>query len=947
MRTSQPFYDANFLNNRTISHLPEMLRPKPGGLQPHQLRVYEDFLRIQRPPVPRSFSSPPDSSEAQGQQQTQQVQQILQPPSPPLQSPTSQGAQASLQPTGPTSGIVSPPGSSKIDGSQRGLDHVVQHGTVNQEAGHRRTGLPPHMHSESLSPQTPSENGALVWEKLKLLLKELEKAIMRFTGTLHSLSQLPPEHEFHQYIKQVVILLSQTPNPEEAALNLAQDIFNQLYETDSKLIKEMYFIILDHVKELSKVRIQKALTSWLLYSDDDSNSKLGRDVTFNLIRNRLIFVPDLDIHLAKLFESGRGPIDFCFGLIKQMIVEARIISPHDLAHTIDILTKIAPRLKYSESLLKLLERARTTVPITEPYEKREKLAEKPLSSQLSGMNAGLNSTPPNAANSNIQPANNLGPNVSPPVPGFGASSSLTSSGDLNTSLRQQLSILFEEWTQLYHSPNQNEKALAVYIGKLQQQGLLKFDESPNKFFGLCAEICVDTATDKNGNPNNGPVDAFAKLVVLLVKFFPDVHSKMTLLTSVMAAVVQVLMRDHDNKKNKFNERPFFRLFANWLIDLNAPDHSLEAIHMQVLVSFSNTFLMLNPTRYPGFTFAWLELISHRMFMPKLLNSKIPKGWALFQRLLVELFKFLEPYLRIPEFTEPIKLLYKGTLRVLLVLLHDFPEFLCDYHFSFCDVIPPSCIQMRNLILSAYPRNMRLPDPFTPNLKVDLLPEINQAPRILSNYTAALQQNNFKQEIDNYLKTRSSLFLIDLRNKLLLSAQEAMINGTKYNVPLINALVLYTGVQAISQFQNKSSQVAPPSTHSAPMDIFQHLASELDTEGRYLFLNALANQLRYPNNHTHYFSCVLLYLFDEANQGSQEIIQEQITRVLLERLNVNRPHPWGLLITFIELIKNPRYRFWSHSFTRCAAEIERLFDAVARSCMGPQKLAPVPQTEPLE
>ena len=58
--------------------------------------------------------------------------------------------------------------------------------------------------------------------------------------------------------------------------------------------------------------------------------------------------------------------------------------------------------------------------------------------------------------------------------------------------------------------------------------------------------------------------------------------------------------------------------------------------------------------------------------------------------------------------------------MLLVLLHDFPEFLCDYHFSFCDVIPPNCIQMRNLILSAFPRNMRLPDPFTPNLKVRFL-----------------------------------------------------------------------------------------------------------------------------------------------------------------------------------------------------------------------------------
>lgn len=46
------------------------------------------------------------------------------------------------------------------------------------------------------------------------------------------------------------------------------------------------------------------------------------------------------------------------------------------------------------------------------------------------------------------------------------------------------------------------------------------------------------------------------------------------------------------------------------------------------------------------------------------------------------------------------------------------------------------------------------------------------------------------------------------------------------------------------------------------------------------------------------------------------------RVLLERLIVNRPHPWGLLITFIELIKNPAFKFWSHDFVHCAPEIEK-------------------------
>jgi hypothetical protein len=54
--------------------------------------------------------------------------------------------------------------------------------------------------------------------------------------------------------------------------------------------------------------------------------------------------------------------------------------------------------------------------------------------------------------------------------------------------------------------------------------------------------------------------------------------------------------------------------------------------------------------------------------------------------------------------------------------------------------------------------------------------------------------------------------------------------------------------------------------------------------------------------------------------------------------------WGLLITFIELIKNPRYAFWRRNFTRCAPEIERVFDSVARSCMGPSAASTVQQQQ---
>lgn len=300
---------------------------------------------------------------------------------------------------------------------------------------------------------------------------------------------------------------------------------------------------------------------------------------------------------------------------------------------------------------------------------------------------------------------------------------------------------------------------------------------------------------------------------------------------------------------------------------------------------------------------------------------------MYSQLLIHLFKYLAPFLRNAELAKPVQHLYKGTLRVLLVLLHDFPEFLCDYHFGFCDVIPPNCIQMRNLILSAYPRNMRLPDPFTPNLKVDMLTDIGGSPRIFTNYAAAITPSSFKKDLDSYLKARSPVtFLSELRSNLQISNEP----GSRYNIPLMNALVLYVGTQAIAHIRSKNlGPTMATIVHSAHMDIFQNLAVDLDNEGRYLFLNAIANQLRYPNSHTHYFSCAILYLFVEANS---EAIQEQITRVLLERLIVNRPHPWGLLITFIELIKNPAYKFWDHDFVHCAPEIEKLFESVANSCM---------------
>uniref|UniRef100_A0A8C3PFI7 CCR4-NOT transcription complex subunit 1 n=1 Tax=Chrysemys picta bellii TaxID=8478 RepID=A0A8C3PFI7_CHRPI len=639
-----------------------------------------------------------------------------------------------------------------------------------------------------------------------------------------------------------------------------------------------------------------------------------------LIRNHLVTMQQYDLHLAQSMENGLNymAVAFAMQLVRILLVDERSVAhvtEADLFHTIETLMRINAHSRGNapEGLPQLMEVVRSNY---------EAMIDRAHGGPNFMMHSGI---------------------------------SQASEYDDPPGLREKAEYLLREWVNLYHSAaagRDSTKAFSAFVGqvellerKMHQQGILKTDDLITRFFRLCTEMCVEISyraqAEQQHNPAANPtmirakcyhnLDAFVRLIALLVKHSGEATNtvtKINLLNKVLGIVVGVLLQDHDVRQSEFQQLPYHRIFIMLLLELNAPEHVLETINFQTLTAFCNTFHILRPTKAPGFVYAWLELISHRIFIARMLaHTPQQKGWPMYAQLLIDLFKYLAPFLRNVELTKPMQILYKGTLRVLLVLLHDFPEFLCDYHYGFCDVIPPNCIQLRNLILSAFPRNMRLPDPFTPNLKVDMLSEINIAPRILTNFTGVMPPQ-FKKDLDSYLKTRSPVtFLSDLRSNLQVSNEP----GNRYNIQLINALVLYVGTQAIAHIHNKGSTPSMSTiTHSAHMDIFQNLAVDLDTEGRYLFLNAIANQLRYPNSHTHYFSCTMLYLFAEANT---EAIQEQITRVLLERLIVNRPHPWGLLITFIELIKNPAFKFWNHEFVHCAPEIEKLFQSVAQCCMG--------------
>ncbi|CAD5215160.1 unnamed protein product [Bursaphelenchus okinawaensis] len=512
--------------------------------------------------------------------------------------------------------------------------------------------------------------------------------------------------------------------------------------------------------------------------------------------------------------------------------------------------------------------------------------------------------------------------------------------------QSKVESILREWINMCNQHIAPQAALTTIVNMMRENGILVTDDMITQFFKVCADICFDVAyrllkcqdlAQINFNVKQRcyfTLDAFVRLTCLMIKYSADGNhgTKLNLLRRVLSIITQAVMSDHDQKQTDFNGMPFMRIIIQMFTELTAEDPALEAISWDIVECFFQSLFLIQPRRVPGFVFHWLEIMGHRIVLTRLFGGRydFQRSSGIYIQLFMSHLRFLGPFLRSARIHPNIHDIYKGTLRIMFVILHDFPEILCEYHYVLCDVIQPNCIQLRNLVLSAYPKDTVMPDPI--NLlkeNIEKLPEMNEDPK-LHREMSTLIPKEIGEKLDDYLKRRVHVsFLAELPSILMCTPSP----GCKYNIATVNAVVVHVGTRAIDQLHEKNLNINMNNVmNTAFMDIFQSLAASLCTQGRYLLFNAIANQLRYPNSHTNYFSCVILVLFLHAHNTE---VQEQITRTLFERLVAQKPHPWGLLVTFVELIRNPQYNFWKHNFVHCATEIEGMLMNVAQSVQADQ------------
>jgi CCR4-NOT transcription complex subunit 1 len=360
----------------------------------------------------------------------------------------------------------------------------------------------------------------------------------------------------------------------------ARLILEHMQQLFSNLPLELYSQLL--VKLDAVARIAPTLTTLLLQDQQNQFPEL----TASLIKHRLVDLGAIDSTIAQWISVNSNTVKLATYLIQTCLIDEAVLTANDLTQTLTMLEKlVAQKIKGSEQLDQLVRFARGARPVRKETPELES--------------------------------------------------------------RQPVQKILNEWLQIASQPSYTDKGYVQFVARLQQQDLLKADANTQKFLRICTEVCLEATVAKlEGSAlNYTAIDALSKLIVFLVKHHPDQAdmSRIAFLSLFLEVAVQHLIRDFEVTTSNFNQRPYFRLLSNLLIELNQPDPALEALHFPILVTFSNVFIALQPSRIPAFSFAWLELISHRMFMPKLLLSKPPKGWPYFQRVLIELFKVTNSY----------------------------------------------------------------------------------------------------------------------------------------------------------------------------------------------------------------------------------------------------------------------------------------------------------------
>nr|OQO20171.1 hypothetical protein B0A51_13367 [Rachicladosporium sp. CCFEE 5018] len=674
------------------------------------------------------------------------------------------------------------------------------------------------------------------------------------------ISEIASDSTVRRLFEQLVNVIDVTPGKEDLIIATAQEILGRVYHFPGKRLEtEVLVRFLTSLCRMS-VHTMRYITSHLAMQEDDRI--FNAPVTVVMVSERLMDVDQIDMLTAKALRQKRvAALPFLSEFVSEVILGNSTVR--------------AFRSDFTQSYEALSDWL-----AQEP----DLVAGREIMSKLQ-----LPTDQPNGL-------------PSPPL----------------SEKQDQLEYIFEEWIHLQRKRSP-QRATIAFAQQLHAQHILDTEDEAIKFFRCCIELATNAHERALSLPfptSDGPylqVDALAQLIAVLVVQQSSDDSERApptrLFASIMRLIFMVFASEYAKLQERFPARVYFRLFSSLLCSMHDIRHRLsDSERAEILSSFAMTFEALQPKHFEGFAFSWLTLVSQRLFLPMMLQ---PSGrrtgtWDAFLRILGALFRFFGLAANEGESNGSLRMLYPGICRLMLMLHRDYPEFLIENHAVLNAMIPERVSQLHNLVNSAATQVVmsEQPDPFERGLKINRLDQVRQLPAVHTDHAKILQDARLSTHLEKALEGSD----VDVRTILAFVDRPTKPIDTH----TINVLILHLAVVA-----TKASTVF--SAASPPARLLDRLLTLSRPELRFHLLCALTNQLRYVNGHTQYFSTAMVHFF---SAGSEDLRQAMLG-VFVNRLSMARPHPWGLLVTMLEVIKNPSYDVWGMPWVKAHGQVENM------------------------
>ena len=438
------------------------------------------------------------------------------------------------------------------------------------------------------------------------------------------------------------------------------------------------------------------------------------------------------------------------------------------------------------------------------------------------------------------------------------------------------------------------------------------DEQLNVFIMLITELCVKH-TPSSGDTDNYP-DNEARCIYTLLMAVPNDLNKLKMFGNILNGIFKTFHHDYAKTTFNFNQRPYYKLFYNFIylldnIPNNAKVFNSENTKIQYMNLIAEFLKIPSPSNYPGFSLAWLDLISCKPFIRCFLDEidsptkeKNNKYLENYLYLIMDLFTFLKSCGNIIYGKYTTKIFMDNIYKFMFLLCSTYPEFISGYYYICIISLPTDNIymQLKNLILSATPKHC---ESFKKLNFADKDLEKEFANNTLGNNNvenlfdiiSILKQYQFLDLLDTYIKEQNDDLIKSICDKLNQNKNRI------FNLYVIFAIVIYWAERVFKNLKYFKD----------PYNFFFLMIQYMQTDNREHLINSLLNELRYPSNQTLYFLLMINYILVKIHN---EQIEEHIIMLLFERLLI-KPIPWGIELLFQKLIKGEKYNLFNTNYIK--------------------------------